>query len=120
MLPSALSWTIADDNAHAHKHKETSVKPRPFLVVIDGSGELSTDFSVVVYVAGSPQEALDRALADGYGKEVAYVAALEHVVSYTLGERRVAVAEVTPWSDIVASTPEGLRQYMDPDKLAHQ
>lgn len=90
-----------------------------YLVVIDGCGEHASDFSVIVYRAASSQEAVERAIQHGYGSKVAYVAKLEDVLCYGLGEQRTTVADKVPWGDIVAGTSEGLRQFIDPDGLAH-
>lgn len=94
-------------------------KSEAYLVVTDGAGEIDSDFTVVVYRAKSEQEAIERAIKDGYGKETAYVAKLEHVSVFGLGELRKTVADQMPWSDLVAKKPPGQRIYIDPDKLAH-
>lgn len=97
----------------------TPPKSKAWLVAIDGAGEIDSDFSVIVYRADTAQEALDKAIKGGYGKTVAYVAKLEDVLSYGLGERRGLTSDLKPWADLVSDASPAMRQFMDPDELAH-
>lgn len=98
----------------------TPPKSKAWLVVIDGAGEIESDYSAIVYRADTAQEALDKAIKAGYGKEIAYVAKLEDVLSYKLGEHRGLTSDVKPWADLVSDATPSMRQFMDPDELAHR
>lgn len=91
-----------------------------YLVVTDGAGEFDSDFSVIVYRTKTPKEAIDSAIKDGYGKAVAYVAKLEDVSAFGLGEQRTTMADPKPWGDIVAAMPPAMQKFADPDGLLQE
>jgi hypothetical protein len=91
-----------------------------FLVIIDGAGEFDDNYSVHTFTGATAQDAVDAAVADGYGKERAFVVPFEYVLPFALGEHRKTVADLVTFEEVIARMPRGVRQFIEPDNPAHK